>query len=649
MQDATELNRTGESNRDGEERFRAVFEQAAVGMALVGLDGRWRRINQQLCHLLGYPHEELTGLTFQEITWPGDLGADLAQLERLLAGEIPTYSLEKRYIRKDGSLVWANLTVSLARTAEGRPDYFIAVVEEISRRKEAEEWVRTLADSIPHLCWMADAEGFITWYNRRWVDYTGRDYEQLRGRRWEPVLDPAVQPEVLERWLGCIATGNPFEMEFEIRGRDGDFHPFLTRAEPVRDERGRAVRWFGTGTDISAQKRAEAALQEADRHKNEFLAMLAHELRNPLAPLSSGVQILRLSPDPEVQRQALSLMQRQLDQVVRLVDDLLDVSRISLGKFELRRQPVELREVLNRAVEMSRPLIARMGHELTVTLPEDPLPLDADPARLAQVFANLLNNAAKYTPAGGEIWLSAAVDAQGVEGGGWRVEGPENPAPALPTVVVRVRDTGVGIAAEQLAGIFGLYSQVEGTLDRAQGGIGIGLALVQRLVELHGGTIEARSEGSGKGSEFLVRLPLAAGAPAPAAKESEPLAEGSPLRILIVDDNEDIVRSLGLLLEVMGHQVSTAGDGERGVELAEALRPDLVLLDLSLPRLDGYQACRQIRAQPWGKEMSLVAMTGWGQEEDRRRTQAAGFDQHMVKPVDATLLLKLLAELRVPG
>src|SRR3954468_15825242 len=232
---------TGESG----ERFEATFEQAAVGMALVGPDGRWLRVNRKLCALVGYTHDEMMRLTFQDITHPDDLASDLAFVDRLLAGEITTYSLEKRYVRMDRSLVWINLTVSLARTPQGRPDYFISVVEDISQRKQAEERFRTLADAIPHLCWMADSEGYIVWYNRRWFEYTGMGYEQMKGRKWVPVLDAAVQPKVLEQWLGSIATGKPFDMEFPIKGKDAVFRQFMTRAEPVRDDTGRIARWFG--------------------------------------------------------------------------------------------------------------------------------------------------------------------------------------------------------------------------------------------------------------------------------------------------------------------------------------------------------------------------------------------------------------------
>jgi PAS domain S-box-containing protein len=508
MREITELQRAEEAIRQSEKRFRATFEQAAVGIAHVGPDGRWLRVNQKLCDIVGYSHHELMGLTFQDITYPDDLQADLAYVGRLLAGEIMTYSMEKRYIRKDRSLVWINLTVSLARTPQGRPDYFISVVQDITEKKQAEE-----------------------------------------------------------------------------------------------------------------------ALKEADRRKDEFLATLAHELLNPLAPIRNALQILRLSPDREAQEQARSMMQRHLEQMVRLVEDLLDVSRITAGKLEIRKRPVCLSEVVRRAVETSHPLIDHMGHGLTVTLPEEPITVDADLARLAQVLSNLLNNSAKYTERGGHIWLTA--ERQGSD------------------VQVSVKDNGIGIPADQLPRLFQMFSQAERSLDKAQGGLGIGLTLVKRLVEMHGGRVEASSEGSGNGSEFVVRLPagVEASAPPASAERDEPAPPKSSLRILIVDDNRDGADSLGTLLRIMGNDIRTAYDGQKGVDVAEEFRPNVVLLDIGLPKLNGYEACRRIREQAWGREMVLIAVTGRGQEEDRRRSYEAGFDHHLVKPADPEALMKLLAGL----
>ncbi len=322
------------------------------------------------------------------------------------------------------------------------------------------------------------------------------------------------------------------------------------------------------------------------------------------------------------------MMERQMRHMVRLVDDLLDVSRITRGKMELRKQRVDLAAVVGTAVETSRPLVEAAGHHLTVTLPPQPVFVDGDPVRLAQVFANLLNNAAKYTDRGGKIWLSA--ERQGSD------------------AVVSVRDTGLGIPREMLGKVFELFTQVDRTLEKSQGGLGIGLTLVRRLAEMHGGSVEARSEGYGKGSEFAVRLPALLVAPSRAEGAAEERAPSSRRRILVVDDNRDSAISLGMMLELMGNEVRTAHDGLEAVRAAEVFRPGVVLLDIGLPKLNGYEAARRIRDEAWGRDMVLIAVTGWGQEEDKRRSKEAGFNFHMVKPVEPADLEKLLAGLLSP-
>ncbi len=369
-------------------------------------------------------------------------------------------------------------------------------------------------------------------------------------------------------------------------------------------------------------------LRQADRKKDEFLATLAHELRNPLAPIRNGLQILRMAGDDRAAvAQARTVMERQLGQLVRLIDDLLDVSRIARGKVKLRRERVELAAVVRSALEMSRALIEAAGHELAVTLPTEPVCVDGDPNRLAQVFSNLLNNAAKYTERGGRVWLTC--ERQGSD------------------AVVTVKDAGVGIPAEHLPHIFEMFSQVDRSLERSQGGLGIGLSLVRGLVEMHGGSVECHSDGHDQGSEFVVRLPVASVPPAERQPSDDDCKGGAAGRCnaLVVDDNEDTAASLGTMLRMMGHDVCTARDGLQALEIAGACRPDVVLLDIGLPRLSGYEVARRIRGQPWGQEIRLIAVTGWGQEEDKRRASDAGFDYHLVKPVEPAALEKLLARL----
>jgi signal transduction histidine kinase len=382
--------------------------------------------------------------------------------------------------------------------------------------------------------------------------------------------------------------------------------------------------------EIAERQRAEEALREADRRKSQFLATLAHELRNPLAPIRNAVEILiRSGGDEQKVKPVTEMMQRQVGQMVRLVDDLLDVSRISRDKIELRREPIELASVVHHAVEAVRPVYESMDHELTVTLPPQPTYLNADPIRLAQVVGNLLNNACKFTEKGGRIRLT--VEREGKH------------------AVIRVQDTGIGIAAKQLLHIFEMFTQVDTSLERSRDGLGIGLTLVKKLVEMHGGTVEARSAGVGQGSEFVVRLPALSKPLPPLPREPSGVKPVATVqrRILVVDDNPDSADSLAMLLKLSGHEVHTAHDGLEAVEAAAKFQPDVILLDIGLPRLDGYEAARRIREQQRDKGLILVALTGWGQDEDRRRSEEAGFDAHMVKPVDLAALSNLLVELSV--
>lgn len=383
---------------------------------------------------------------------------------------------------------------------------------------------------------------------------------------------------------------------------------------------------------------SEAKLRDADRRKDEFLATLAHELRNPLAPVRNAAQVLRLkgAATPEL-NWASEVIDRQVRAMSRLIDDLMDVSRINQGKIHLRVERTELVDVLRDAIEASRPLIDKGEHDLVLVLPDQAPLVDADPTRLAQVFLNLLNNAAKYMDVGGRIELSAFQEAG--------------------EVVVVVKDTGIGIAAERLENIFEMFSQVDAALFRSQGGLGIGLSLTKRLIEMHGGSVEARSKGLGLGSEFIVRLPLALSA----SKHPEPGTEllvdhnvvlplpDCALRILVADDNEDAAGALAMLLEIMGHRVRQAHDGEAVLEVNREFDPQLILLDIGMPKLSGYDACRRIRTTPSGTLRTIVAITGWGQPADLQASKDAGFDYHLVKPVEPHLLMDLIAKLDTSG
>jgi signal transduction histidine kinase len=393
-------------------------------------------------------------------------------------------------------------------------------------------------------------------------------------------------------------------------------------------------------TEVAERTRVELALKEADRHKDEFLAMLAHELRNPLAPIHNAVQLMHRQSftDPQL-TWSRDVIGRQLAHLTRLVDDLLDVSRITRGKINLSKEVIELATLMARTVETVQPFFEERGHTLTVEIPKGILAVLGDPTRLVQALGNVLGNAAKYTERGGHITLAAAQS------------GPE--------VVIRVRDNGIGIPAELIPIIFNLFTQLDRTSGLPQSGLGIGLALVQRLIEMHGGSVSARSDGLGKGSEFLIRLPLfiretvESGQPLQqlsALEQSMTNAEGptrTQRRILVADDNNDALESLATLLQLSGHEVYTAANGAVALESAEQHRPEVALLDIGMPKLDGYEVARRIRAQPWGQRITLVALTGWGQDSDRRRSQEAGFDSHLVKPLDLDKLTELLAALPV--
>jgi signal transduction histidine kinase len=375
-------------------------------------------------------------------------------------------------------------------------------------------------------------------------------------------------------------------------------------------------------------RESEARLQETDRRKDEFLAMLGHELRNPLAPIQAAAKLLRMDHLAKTHHaRALDLVDRQVEHLVRLIDDLLDVSRITRGAITLRREIVNLADVVSRAIETNRPLIDAKRHSLVVELPPQSVQVDGDVTRLTQVVGNLLHNAAKYTDDGGEIRV--------------RVE------TKLPEAVIRVKDTGVGIPSDMLLKVFDLFTQVERPLNRKQGGLGVGLAMVRRLVEMHGGSVSAHSDGIGRGTEMVVQLPLHAEVGVTRNRKrrtkDEVLLQAIGRRILVVDDNRDAADSIALLLELAGHEVRTAYDGPDALNLASVFRPEVVILDLGLPIMDGFEIARQIEGQSWGKDIALVALTGWGQQEDYRRTTDAGFDAHLVKPVAPEELLKILA------
>ena len=505
----------------------------------------------------------------------------------------------------------------------------VADVVETHRSQEAvrhgERVYQAIGEALDYGVWSADASGAYTFMSDCFLQRVGCKLGDCLGDGWQALVHEEERAAVRDAWRECVQLGRKWDHEFRVTAADGSPCAILSRAVPVRDSRGVIVSWAGINLDIGRLKRVERELRDTDRRKNEFLATLAHELRNPLAPLRNGLEVMKLAGvSSAASERAREMMERQLGQLVRLVDDLLDVSRVSRGKIDLRRGPVELASVLRNAIETSQPLMIERRHQFTARLPAEKVMVDADVTRLSQVFWNLLNNAAKYTPDGGRIELEAQVlDA---------------------SVSIVVRDTGVGIPREMLSRVFDIFTQVDRPLEKSQGGLGIGLSIAKRLVEMHGGVIEVTSAGAGKGSEFVVRLPASIEQKSGANVASAPRTRR---RVLIAEDNGDSADSLAMMLEVFGNEVRVARDGAQAVEMAESFRPDAILLDIGMPGLNGYAACERIRLQAQGAGALIVALTGWANDDDRERARVAGFDRHLAKPVDPTTLRQMLAELPI--
>lgn len=550
------------------------------------------------------------------------------------------YEAEYRIV-KGGRTRWVISRGRIEKNASGHASHFMGVLLDITTRKQAERDRHDVTEQLGRLsrvhdtilsttqdfATVVDREGRFLYANRWLLQVWGKTLDQIVGKTR---LDLGYKQEHHDKHMQEIAqileNKRPVRGEVSYTGESGISGIYDYIFTPVLGPDGEVESIVGTSRDITERKRNEESLQQADQQKNAFLAQLAHELRNPLAPIRNAVRIFRSKPDadPDV-LWASEVIDRQVDHLTRLIDDLLDVSRISRNKLELRRQRISLQDVVWGAVEIGRPVIDQNRHELTVKMSAEPVYLLADLARLTQVLMNLLINAAKYTEAGGHIELSA-----GLEGA---------------DAVMRVKDDGIGIDAETLPRLFEMFFQADPSLERSQGGLGIGLSLVRSVMELHGGTVTAHSAGKGEGSEFIVRVPaLAAAAPVQPQKsvagESDKAATAR--RVLVVDDNRDAAESLAVFLQLGGHTVHTAYDGIEAVEAAESFRPDIVLLDIGMPNLNGYEACRRIRDTAWGKDMTLIAQTGWGQEDDKRRTREAGFDDHLVKPVDPVAVMKIV-------
>ena len=613
----------------------SVVESSDDAIISKTLDGTITSWNSGAERIFGYPSAEAIGKPITMIIPKERRSEEEGIVARLRRGERIEH-FETVRVTKSGLLIDISLTISPIRDQRG----FVVGASKIARDvtvqkrirealRESEERFRFVAETVPSIIWTAGADGTITYANRRWKTYTGVSIAQDPQSLPAMFLHPDDRERTTAKWAAHVRDGVEYENEARHRRHDGVYRWFVTRAFPLLGSDRRVMSWFGVTTDIHERKTMEESLREADRRKDEFLATLAHELRNPLAPIRNSLQIIRRArADSAAYGRALPIIERQVDHLVRLVDDLLEVSRISRGKIELRRERVELAPVIRHAVETVGPLIAEAGLELSVALPAEPIFVDGDAIRLAQVIDNLLNNAAKYTEKGGRVALAVRRD------GG--------------DVVIAVRDTGIGIPAELLPRLFDMFVQGDHASTRAKGGLGIGLTLVRNLVELHGGSIEATSEGRGRGSEFIVRIPAASQVEQPArvgrsVQASASGESGQALRILVVDDNVDSAQSLGMLLELMGHDVELAFEGMSALDAARQRRPEMVFLDLGMPQLDGYEVARKLRNELHLDEAVLIALTGYGREQDRERTRASGFDGHLVKPVSPAMLESVLA------
>lgn len=562
------------------------------------------------------------------------------------------YEMEHRILMRDGSYRWHLSRALPSHDASGQVVRWYGTATDIDGLKRVEAALKETSASLVlererlAVALRTGKMGFyewrvgttdLWWSPELYIVYGVNDPGfEANLANFTALIHPDDRDDVWRRTHECIERREVFVHEYRIVPPDGEVRWMYNRSHVAVDEVGNVERIVGVAIDVTERKRAEALLLDADRRKDEFIATLAHELRNPLAPIRNAVRLLGSGGGdaPIDTTWARDVIERQVSQMARLLDDLLDISRISLGRVELQPGRVTLTSVVDMAIETSHPAIERGRHRLVVQLPAQPVWLQADAVRLAQVLSNLLNNAAKYTEPGGRIRLEAAVLQPGNE------------------VAISVSDDGIGIAPEQLARVFEMFAQAQPALDRSQGGLGIGLALARGLTEAMGGRIDADSEGPGRGSRFTVYLPLhevepAAGVAALGTRADESAAASSPgARVLIADDLRDSADSLALLLESMGHQVRVAYDGAEACVVAEAFRPQVALLDLGMPKLNGYEVCRCIRSQPWGAAVCVVALTGWGEEEARRRTGETGFDLHMVKPVDLDALLEVVQRSR---
>jgi PAS domain S-box-containing protein len=625
--DVTREHLAEEARLLSESKFRTILQSDVIGIAQYRYDGTLEEVNDAFLKMLGYTrdHFERNGLSWRELTPPEWAEVDAVAWESLRAtGRMEP--IEKEYLRSDGSRMPAYIG---AANFEGSRDEGICYVLDISEAKKSEAALRsseltfrTLADNIPQLAWMADSSGEIFWYNSRWFAYTGTTLEEMRGWGWAKVHHSDHVERVVARYRRQIVEEQvTWEDTFPLRGADGRYRWFLSRAVPVRDQDGRVLRWLGTNTDVTLQREAEQAAQQANRRKDDFLAMLAHELRSPLAPISTAAQLLRMgASNPEYIKRSSDIIDRQVKHMSDLVNDIMDVSRVTRGLVSIEKKELAVTDIVHSAVEQSRPLVEARKQELVLDLRDGGAKVLGERTRLVQVLTNLLNNSAKYTQQGGRIELKVDVRGDRVD--------------------FIVADNGIGMDAALLPHVFELFVQAERTPDRSEGGLGLGLPLVKSIVALHGGRVTAHSAGRGMGSTFTVSLPLWQAQAAGAARQDT--AAARPLRILLVDRPEEDA-GLGAELQHDGHTVALCPDGPCALARARELHPDAVLVRTDLPGVDGYALARELRALHPDEEATYVALSDASQSHDKVIARGAGFDHQLERPVPMAALRKVLA------
>lgn len=616
-----------------ERRFRRVFDSPLMGIGIASAQGDLLEANDVYLDLIGCRREQID---FPALSWDGKRQGESPLdegVQRELEQQGACKPFERTYTRTDGTRVPVLISAAKLMDVQDRIVIFVVDLSQSKRAeaalRESEARFRVLSECMPQKVWTAGPDGQFEYLNNMFSEYTGLPADQLTGWSWANVIHPNDVQLHLAAWNFSISSGTMLEVEYRVRKHTGEYRWHLARAIPVYKPEGEIAMWVGTNTDIHDQKQSEAMLREEHHRKDQFLALLAHELRNPLAPLSNAIQVFpNVQNDPVNSSALLGIMQRQVRQMTRLIDDLLDLARITTGRMRLRRERIVVENVISAAVEAVQPLVSERQHQLTVMVPDEELWLDADSARLAQILTNLLHNAAKYTDSCGQLWLK--VERAGSD------------------VLFRVRDTGPGIAKEMLTRIFDLFMQIDLTLDRAHGGLGIGLTLVRTLVELHGGTVTATSEGIGKGSEFVVRLPLLnfAELTHSSRNDDQPKDKASShlpvLRILVVDDIQASAKTFALMLQTMGQIVEVAFDGPTAIARAKETPFDVIFLDIAMPGMDGLEVARRLRTIPQIAATMLVALTGFGQQEDRAHSLQAGFNDHLTKPTSLDLLKEIL-------